>query len=68
VPVKRPLEDLTGRWERTSLAYAHTVSLYGTGTPHAREAWEIAMDALEELVRSRSEEFKKEAAARLVST
>jgi hypothetical protein len=50
VPVKRPVEDLTGRWERTSLAYAHTVSLYGTGTPHAREAWEIAMDALEELV------------------
>jgi hypothetical protein len=40
------------------------VTIYGAGTPEAREAWGFAKDALDASVRSRAQVFKDEAEAR----
>lgn len=44
--------DLHERWMRATKAYAHTVSIYGSGTREAREAWRFAAEVLDELVRN----------------
>lgn len=43
--------ELHERWLRATAAYAHTVSLHGSGTREAREAWQYAAELLDELMR-----------------
>lgn len=42
--------ELHERWLRASSAYARTVSVYGSGTREAREAWQYAVEVLDQLV------------------
>jgi Xaa-Pro aminopeptidase len=64
VPVRVHVDELEARWRSASSDYARTVTIYGAGTPEAREAWEFAKEALDAAVRSKAQVFKDEAEAR----
>ena len=64
MPVRRSAVDteveLYRLWQSASSEYARVVIMRGSGTPAAREAWERAKVALDDLVFFRSEEFKRQ--------